>query len=116
MVAQACRVVDLYSDRVLLRNSIAEVPSQAIDPFDEAVIRLVSGSHTVAHEFQHFSTQLSLYAVRQDTEADAAHARALLIHGAQQQAAIVQGRFDRVVEANVAIRAKWPNAKIGARF
>ncbi|WP_234025616.1 hypothetical protein [Pseudomonas aeruginosa] len=96
----------LYSERVLLRKSIAEVPSQSIDPFDEAVIQLVSGSHTVAHEFHHFSSQLGLHAVRHNTEAEAAHARALLIYNAQQQAAIMQGRFDRVVGAYVAIRDK----------
>ncbi|MCQ0166076.1 hypothetical protein DN388_03820 [Pseudomonas sp. S12(2018)] len=94
----------LYSERVLLRKSIRLVPSEAANPFDDAIIKLVSGSHTVAHEFHHFSNDLSVHVNRSDPPLSENYIRGQLVFTAQQQSKIMEGRFERVVEAYVEIR------------
>lgn len=94
----------MLSERIMLRKSINPMPSEAADPFDHSVIMLVSGSHTVAHEFQHFSNDLAIHVRRTPSSTEELHVRAQLAFTAQQQAKIMEGRFESVVKAFVALR------------
>lgn len=100
------RRLERLSYREELRAAFSEDNSTKLEPFDAAVLDLVSGSQSVNHEFQYFRYDIELFIRKKDRRLNEKKLREKHIITAQHQAEHITLKYRQIAKEYTNARSK----------